>query len=110
MRRATARFDDLDELIAVGEQLGAEAGAVLIGDPRGRHPAKERKDMLAEPPEIVLVGVVGQRRVADLSDTPTLQPPGRVQVEQHSGGVVADRRQGRGLVASENLLDRHACG
>jgi hypothetical protein len=62
VRGASACLDDFRELVTVGEQLCSKARAVLIGDPSHQHAAEEREDMLAQPPEVVLVRVLGQWR------------------------------------------------
>ena len=64
--------------------------------------------MLFEAPEVILVGALGQRTVANLADAPALlQPVGGVLVHRGPGRVII--LAGRlGLVAGEYLPDRDA--
>ncbi|MGA9285330.1 MAG: hypothetical protein WBV85_07795 [Solirubrobacteraceae bacterium] len=99
---------DLLQRLAVLEQLAAKAPTVHVADPRYGCPSEGREDVLLEPPEIVLVSALGERSLADLTDTPTLQPVGGVLVHRDPGGVLVLVVGGLGLIARKHLLNRDA--
>ncbi|HEY4811546.1 MAG TPA: hypothetical protein VIH71_10865 [Solirubrobacteraceae bacterium] len=105
---STACRCDLLQSVTVREQLASKAPAVRVADPCHWRLPKRRQDVLLEPPEVVLVGGVGQRPVADLADAPALQPVGGVLVHRDPVSVLIVIGDRLWLVASEHLLDRDA--
>ncbi|MEX1142210.1 MAG: hypothetical protein WD399_03125 [Thermoleophilaceae bacterium] len=99
--------DDARDLLAVGEQLGAEASAVGIGDLGDRDAREERQQVLGEPPEVVVGAGRSERAVADLARALALQPLRSVLVEGRAAGVT--RRLDRlALIAGEDVGDGDA--
>ncbi len=87
VRWPSARRDEFAQLIALGKQLRSERSAILARDRLDPHPSKERQDVLAQPPQVVLVRVLRQLAVADLADPHSLKPARRVGVERQSSEV-----------------------